>query len=63
MSTHTGEVLPVNGVYDYWALCPGTLTPGSIMGSAEKAFIVWLILEEIMVNSQSDFCWFGLVFV
>lgn len=51
MSTLTGDVLPVDGCFDFRALCLVSLKPGPIVSSAEKALFVWLILEEIMVNS------------
>lgn len=63
MSTHTGEVLHVNGLLDFGVLCAGTLTLKSIVRAAKKAVILWLFLEEIMVYSQSDLCSLGLVFV
>lgn len=55
MSTHTGEILSVGGTFDVGALWAGTLRRGFMARSARKAFVVWLVLEEIMIYSQSDF--------
>lgn len=62
MSTHSSEVLQVNGTCDFRAFASGTLTPASKVRTAEEAVIFWLVFEEVMVYPQSDFCFFCLVF-
>lgn len=49
MSTHTGEVLHVNGAFDFRAFTPVTLALASKVRTAEEAVISWLLFEEAMV--------------